>query len=186
MSQKEKEAANPALEAAAAAFEHSKQTVKPSRGRTVAVGCKMPGGMLLRVMRMEERSEATQAGYRTFKQATPIGEPVKINGYSRPRDDQGVPIDLPFPVVGGFAITFGVDAEFMETWMEQNQDLDAVRNGLIFIHEKADMVQDQAKEFKTLRNGLEPIDPETKKNGRYIDPRMPARIQKLKTQTEDA
>ena len=167
---------NQRLEAAKSVFEESKES-RPSRGSVVTVACKMPGGLLLRVGKMVERSETVSGGgTRKYTQWEQIGEAVKIHGYAVPFGQE-----RQHPVAGGFALTHGVPAEFMERWLEDNQDLDAVRNGLIVVHEKESFVIGEAKEKKDVRSGLEAMDPETKRNGRYIDPRMPAKIEKATT-----
>jgi hypothetical protein len=147
---------------------------RSSRGNTVTVACKMPHGMLLRLFVFEDHNELVLGGgMKTIKRAVQVGEMVRLNGYAVPHGQERIT-----PVAGGFGLTV-VDAEFMEKWMEDNQDLDAVKNGLIFVHESNEMAVGQAKEYKGLRNGLEPLDPDTKKNGRFVDPRIPQKVEKL-------
>lgn len=171
-----------AVETANESFNEAVKTPpRASRGSTVTVACKMPHGMLLRLFKLEDHDELVMGGgTKTVKKAVQVGDLVRINGYSVPFGEE-----RRNPVSGGYGLTSGVDAEFMEKWMKDNQDLDAVKNGLIFIHEKPDMVADQAKEQRGIRNGLEPLDPETKKNGRFVDPRIPQKIEKMK-KTEEA
>jgi len=65
-------------------------------------------------------------------------------------------------VVGGdtgFALTFGVDREFFERWLEDNKDTDLVRKGFVFAAGSEQSARDSAKEKKSLKNGMEPLDP---------------------------
>jgi hypothetical protein len=65
--------------------------------------------------------------------------------------------------------------------MRDNKDLDMVRNGLIFANDSADRATDQAKDLKSTRSGLEPLNTDGRKaDGSYIDPRMPRNVKKYK------
>lgn len=62
-------------------------------------------------------------------------------------------------VIGGHGITEGVDKSFFDKWLSQNKGAAAVRNGLIFAHEKANSAKAEAKEKEENKNGFEGIDP---------------------------
>lgn len=62
-------------------------------------------------------------------------------------------------IIGGHGITEGVDKELFEKWLSLNKDSAAVKNGLIFSHEKASSVRAEAMEKKDNKNGFEGIDP---------------------------
>lgn len=125
---------------------------------TVTVACKLPHGLILRLHEMVDMNEPTAGGsFRKVKRAQVIGEPVMLKGYSR-RFDRRLE---PAPVAHGssYALTYNVDADFFKKWLDQNKDLDAVKNNLIWAHGEADMVEGFVKEHETQKSGFEPIDP---------------------------
>jgi len=75
-------------------------------------------------------------------------------------------------VIGGYALTHNVPADFWEAWYDQNRDSEIVKNNIIFAYEKPAMTSGAAKEHRDARSGMERITPDT-------DPRVPKR--KLKT-----
>lgn len=136
---------------------------------TVTIACKLPSGLLLRVFKMEESQEPVMGGgFRSVKVARQVGETVRINGCAHPQDK--APLQ---PIVQGtgYALTPGVDKEFWDTWLAQNKDLMAVRNGLIFAHEKEASTVAEAREKKSVRSGLERLDPD----------KLPSGLEKVKT-----
>lgn len=62
-------------------------------------------------------------------------------------------------VIGGHGITENVDKQFFDAWMAANKDAAAVKNGLIFAHEKTGSVKAEASEKKDNKNGFEGLDP---------------------------
>lgn len=62
-------------------------------------------------------------------------------------------------VIGGYGITEGVDESFFKKWLAQNKDSAAVKNELVFAHEKPDNTKAQAKANAKNRNGFEGVDP---------------------------
>ncbi len=128
---------------------------------TVSVACKLPNGLALRVFKMIPHSEPVMGGgTRETEIAVPLGETVVLKGYAAPF---GMAPDA--PVAGGYAITAGVDADFWATWIGQNAEHPAVKNGLIFAAERVDSVQKQAKEQTEIKCGLEALDPEKPMRG---------------------
>lgn len=75
------------------------------------------------------------------------GQTVEINGSTSSR------------VIGGHGITYDVDAEFFDAWMEAHADRAMVRNGFIFAHGKADDTKAEAAEKADNATGLEAVDP---------------------------
>ncbi len=63
-------------------------------------------------------------------------------------------------IIGGYALTPNVDADFFEEWLLVNENLELVKKGLIFAHAKASDASAQAREFAELRSGLEALDSE--------------------------
>lgn len=122
---------------------------------TVTVACKLPNGLILRVFQMVEHTEPVMGGgNKKVKVARQEGKSVTIRGCA-----------VPFgatpsaPIIGGYALTSNVDADFFALWMKQNADSELVQNKLIFAHEKPDFAAGQANEQQEIRSGLEPIDP---------------------------
>ncbi|HFC8465373.1 TPA: hypothetical protein ACFP4A_000636 [Neisseria subflava] len=48
--------------------------------------------------------------------------------------------------IGGHGITYNVDADFFNAWMEAHQDRDMVKNGFVFAHEDAKNTKAEARE----------------------------------------
>lgn len=149
--------------------------------KTVTVACKVPGGLILRGFRMEDRQEPVMGGgMRSFKIAVETGERVIINGpvaergkMPLARNDLGMPDERMgmVRVEYGFALTHGIDAEFFAEWLEQNRTLEAVKNGLIFAHAQQASVVAKARDGENIRSGLEPIDPENPgRTGLKVEP----------------
>lgn len=91
--------------------------------------------------------------------ARPPGQRVHIAGSARP---VGVPLpeDAPQVVVGGYALTQGVPAQFWEAWLAQNKDAPFVKQKLIFAHEKAGNAVGEAKEKREVLSGFEGLNPD--------------------------
>lgn len=125
---------------------------------TVTVACKLPHGLVLRLHEMVDQNEPTAGGgFRKVKRAQVIGQPVVLKGYLRRFDRRKEP--GPMAQESSYALTPGVDAEFFKKWLAQNQDLDAVKNNLVWAHTETDMVEGFIKEHEAQKSGLEPIDP---------------------------
>lgn len=125
---------------------------------TVTVACKLPHGLVLRLHTMEDVNEPTAGGgFRKVKRAQVVGEPVTIKGYSRRFDRRTE--QAPAAISSSYALTYGVDADFFKKWLDQNKDLDAVKNNLIWAHGEPDMVEGFIKEHEAQKSGFEPIDP---------------------------
>ena len=139
-----------------------------SKAKTVTVRCKHPGGLILRVFTMEDYDVPTPAGVKTEKRAVMRGEPVRINGAGVPLMPNGQPKEIDYLIVGGFALTPNVDADFWNEWVRQNKDHPMVKNNLIAAHVSEDSARSESRKMKDLRSGLEPLVPDT-------DPRIPRR-----------
>lgn len=132
-------------------------SARDSAKATVTVACKLPNGLLLRLFKMEDVDTPVMGGgVKTIKEAQPIGEPVKINGYAVPYGKRPR-----FSIISDMALTKDVPAAFWHEWLKQNQKLDVVVKGLIFAHGDTDRVEHAAAERgEELFCGLEPLDPE--------------------------
>lgn len=81
------------------------------------------------------------------------GQTVEINGANSSR------------LVGGHGITYDVDAEFFDAWLEAYADRAMVRNGFIFAHDKAADTKAEAAEKENNATGLEAVDPDAPNAG---------------------
>jgi hypothetical protein len=97
-------------------------------------------------------------GFRDVDVYQPEGPRVTIVGSAYPQDRGPT-----HPLSKGFAITRDVDADFMAAWMKANADMDIVKKGLIFFHEKQASGDAMSKERQGERSGLERLDPTDKK-----------------------
>lgn len=153
---------------------------EPARGRSrdvVTVCCKIPNGIIIQnEILVDDFEPVFGGGVRPCKKAQKVGDPIRINGSARAPDSDP---DAK-RVIGGYGLTFNVPKEAFERWLETNKTLDMVVNKLIFAHENTDRASDQARDQKTFRSGLEPLNV-LKRNpdGKYADPRMPNKVRKL-------
>lgn len=124
-------------------------------GGKITVGCKLPNGLILRLFQMTERVEnVAGGGTRSFKIAEQVGEHVVIKGNKLPFGEAPE-----YQIIGSYALTQGIDAEFFAAWMKQNADHEAVKNGLIFAATNQSDAIDIAKDNRDRKSGLEPIVP---------------------------
>jgi hypothetical protein len=131
------------------------KTPAPQYTGTVTVACKLPNGLILRLFKMHDIREQTPTGVRISQQARQEGQSYTVRG---PRIPFG---QLPnFMIIGDYALTPNIPRDFWEEWSRQNEELDCVKNKLIYAHEKQDHVADWAKDHAGTISGLEPIDPE--------------------------
>lgn len=133
--------------------------------KTVVVACKLPHGIKIRDYEEGVTHENVMGGgTRKVKVFRPIGPVIRIKGPQVPTEF----IRL-VEVVGGYAITEGVDAEVFGRWMRWNADMPAVANLLIFGAEKRDEVLSLARERTGIKSGLESLDVSMRsENGRMV------------------
>lgn len=112
---------------------------RADKGDTVTVACRLPHGLHMDIVRHGE-----------------VRQRVTLKGSNSPGS------------VAGFGITENVPRAFFERWLDNHQDLPAVRNGLIFAHAQRASVDDKADERSEAKSGLEPMDP--KKPGKDLAP----------------
>lgn len=133
-----------------------------SAGAKVTVACKIPNGLRLRVFQMIKSQELVMGGgVREMQIANPVGEPILINGPAVPFG--AIPN---FLIVGGYALTEGVDKETWDAWLAANKESQMVKNKLVFAYEKDGMAAGAAHEHEEIRTGLEPMVPDTDPRGR--------------------
>jgi len=98
-------------------------------GETVTVGCKLPHGIHMDIITDTGKKRVTLRG----------------NNSSN--------------VIGGFGINPGVSKEFFDKWMSENQNLKAVKDGLIWAYKSEEGARKKALEEAEKRHGMEKIDP---------------------------
>lgn len=157
---------------------------KSHAGAKITVACKVPNGLRLRLFKLQEANEQVLGGgSRSFKRAEQVGEEVVLYG---PAFRFG---QVPnFLIVGGYALTPNVDADFFREWLKQNPDLDAVKNHLVFAQKSESDARAEAKEKAPILSGLQPMDMrKVMRRGREVvaDLRMPkpmsANVEPLET-----
>lgn len=146
---------------------------------TVVVACKIPTGLELQLCHKTDWTEETPSGSRDRFRWDRGGPTVRIRGTAYPAGatPRGFP-ERP-QMAGGYALTYGVDREFFETWMEQNKLNPIVVSNMVFAFDRSNDTKAQAKEFKDIRSGLEPLNPDD-------DPRMPKPLNANLSQIETA
>ncbi|MGO4738639.1 hypothetical protein AB4099_18975 [Bosea sp. 2KB_26] len=122
---------------------------------TVTVACKLPHGLILQLQEPREVAEPTQASPdRKVTRYERVGKVVAIAGCALHMDRPSAK-----QVIGGFALTHGVDAAFFAKWLDQNKELPAVEGGFIFAAEKMGTLEGQIAKGEKRRTGMEPADP---------------------------
>lgn len=116
-----------------------------------------------------DKFEQNMQGGRTVKEATRIGQVVRLRGTAYPRGTppEGFP-DRP-EIIAGAALNYGIDKDWFTEWMHQNRLNPIVVNKMIFGHETIAGVHAMAKELAGQLSGLDPVNPKNLKG----DPRMP-------------
>jgi hypothetical protein len=173
MTEKNSEAGNKAVAAAATvatAAAAQAPKAQPKSNRTVTVACKIPNGLIIQCYDMVDSYEPVYGGgQRPMKKAQAVGNPITLTGPARPINSDP---ELK-RVVGGYGLTFGVNADYFNRWCEENKMSDVIRNGLVFAEEKDENAVAKAKDMKAVRSGLEPLNPDSRKpDGTHVDPRM--------------
>lgn len=135
---------------------------------TVTVAYKGPHGLDLRVFRMDPFHEPVLGGGTRETKRGVETKRVTIKGVAHP-------INLPpgAEMIGGYALTPNVDADFWELWLSQNKDSQIVTSGMIFAHAKSADAQGEARNGAKERSGLEPL-------AQDGDPRQPRSVEKEK------
>ena len=122
---------------------------------TVTVGCKLPRGYVMRVFDVESTFEPVMTGgtgpaTREVKRYFPTGR-VVLKGTGRQQDGRDI--------VGSYAFTHGVDADFCARWFEANKSSEVVQKGFIVAHAKPHEAQAAATAHEREKTGYEPVDP---------------------------
>lgn len=122
---------------------------------TCTIACKLPHGLYMQLFVTEDASEPVMGGgSRAIKVSRPAGERVRLNGWARDRMKESET-----QIVGGYALTHNIDADFAEKWFSDNASLDIVKNKIVFMQPKHTFAESQAREQLAIKSGFEPIDP---------------------------
>ncbi len=121
---------------------------------TVWIACKLPRGLILQCCVETQMDRLVfGGGIKTGTVFMRDGEQVRLKGYAVPYGK------IPnYPIIGDFGLT-EVKRSFWERWLSQNQKLDVVTQGLIYVHGEKGSVEAYAKEHEALKCGLEPLEP---------------------------
>jgi len=144
----------------AVADAHGEIAKPQSAGAKVIVALKLGIAYFdIQLCKIEEKFEQNMQGGRTVKEATRIGQIIRLRGTAYPR---GTPPEG-FPerpeIVDGAALNYGIDKDFFDEWMRQNRLNPIVVNNLIFAHESISGVRGKAKDLSAFLSGLEPVNP---------------------------
>lgn len=134
----------------------------------MAVGCKLPHGLQLRLqikhtqmvniggvaqpveMNVFDTSpDAPIHILKGFARRAAMVPDAKIVGAHRAQDGG---------TIGGYAITY-VPKDFWDRWAAQNKDYEPLKNGTIVAWEKLDTVEGTAKDRVDVMSGFEPFNP---------------------------
>jgi hypothetical protein len=146
-------------------------------GDTVTVACCMPGGILLELSEIVDKSEQTPLGLRTVKESVRRPElgTFRVRGPTMPHG-----VHASFPIIAGrFALTPGIPKDFWERWLEINKHSDIVKNKVIFAHSTTDGATNIARDLVKSgigKTGFEALDVTSRDDkGRLKDTRVPGR-----------
>lgn len=143
---------------------HKAAAEQPRSRETCTVACKVPAGLRLQLYKREPFSEPVLGGgTRESSRAVRVAGPVIIAGPATPFG--AAPRTQ---IIGGYALTHNVDAEFMRQWLKDNADHEAVVNKMIFVQSNRDRAESEATELADQRSGMEPMHQDPSK-----DPRRP-------------
>ena len=140
-----------------------------SAGEKITVASKLP--MSFEMQCCEKRTVQMKNGNNAWNedQYTKSGQIAVIAGTAYPdgQPPEGMP-DRP-QMASGCALTFGVDKDLFDRWLEENKRSPMVVNKLVFAHATVDGVKGIARDTKNVLSGLEALNP----NG---DRRMPKKL----------
>lgn len=139
---------------------------QPRSAGTVTVACKFPSGLALQLGKKEVWIEETPGGPRERVRFNRVGRLYDVRGPAYPVGTPPVGFHSSPQIVGGYALTPGIPADFWDEWLAQNAQNSLVVNKTIFAHSRQDHVIGQAREQAGIRTGFEPLTPDN-------DPRMP-------------
>lgn len=122
---------------------------------TVTISSKLPFPLVMELQEGHKVNvEVFGGGAREITRYSKTGQRVIIKGCAYERDKP-----VPFDVVGGAALTHGVDSDFAERWFKQNQGNPIVIQGLVEAHASSTMAKGAMREKRAELSGFEPVNP---------------------------
>lgn len=159
------------------------QKTKPNKPSvstaTVTVACKIPTGLQLQLQKSELRAVDAKDGPVRVPVNVKRGKVYFVYGPAVPVGTLPKGFPLPPIIVGGYALTAGIPADFWDEWFHQNQLApyvavpDGAEHGMVFAYDRMEDATAAAREQEKLLSGLEPISTDIDEKGRLTDPRMP-------------
>lgn len=139
---------------------HGDVMEQPRSGATVTVACKLGvTSYQIQLNEIVDKFEQNMQGGRTVKEATRIGNIVRLRGTAYPRGTPPVGFPERPEIINGAALTHGVDKDWFDEWLVQNKLNPIVINKMVFAHETMDGVRGESADLSKFLSGLEPIDP---------------------------
>lgn len=126
---------------------------------TVTIGCKWPNGIVMRLYDLVEETVIYNGNPVKESRAMQKGEEYVLNGFSLDLGKMAGGIPPEHEIVGGYGLTHGIPRAFAEEWFEQNKNSDLVKRNLVFMSGREQDARAQARDLKSLKSGIEPIDP---------------------------
>jgi hypothetical protein len=130
---------------------------------TVTVASKFPMDFTLRLYDFVKAYEPVMGGGQREYKIAKLRRGAKefiVQGNSWPQN-KGPHQKLEF----GYAITPGIPKAFWDEWLEQNEDADYVKNGMLFAHAETASTMAEAREKEKEKSGLERLDPKNLPKG---------------------
>ena len=125
---------------------------------TTMVACKVPNGIILRLMKKTTELEPGPAGSREVTRWRPIeGKHIQLNGGISGSIEINVHSKQ---IINGWGVTM-VPTDFWETWLEQNPDSSLIETGVLFAAEKETDLRAEINQSNKdgVKCGLEAMDP---------------------------
>jgi hypothetical protein len=124
---------------------------------TTMVACKLPQGVILRIMQKTKQMEAGPAGGREVEVWRPTGEQIQLNGGISGAIEVGMHNKS---VINGWGITL-VPNDFWETWLDQNKDSSLLESGVLFAADKEGDIRAEINQSNKdkVKCGMEAMDP---------------------------
>jgi hypothetical protein len=118
---------------------------------TVTVMCKLPLGFILQLEQLQDDPDPPRGGDKKAQIWHRTGEQITITGANYAHKGQRG--------VAGWGLT-EVDAEVWEKWKVQKEKWPPLQKGWVFASQSGDKAEGQAKEQRSMKTGLEPLDPD--------------------------
>lgn len=127
---------------------------------TVTVACKIPAGIDMQLCKKVVYWQDTPTGAVQRDRFDRFGQIYSVRGPAYPvgQPPEGFPAAP--QIVGGYALTPGIPADFWDAWAEQNARSSFVVEKMVFAHSsRTDHAEGQARDNADLKSGLEPLNP---------------------------